>query len=89
MFLGRILGTVEASVVCDGLTGVPLLWVQPEKSDGTSFGAAMVAADSTSRAGDGDRVYLVDGREAAFPLPVAFVPVDATVIGIVDEVVCL
>ncbi len=88
MFLGRAMGVVEVTVACDGLSGVPLLWVQPERSDGAPAGSAIVVADSTYRAGPGDRVYIVDGREATFPLPSPFVPVDATIVGIVDEVDC-
>lgn len=86
MFLGRVIGTVEATFVSEGLEGVKLLWVQPEYADGRDAGDAIVACDATPQAGRGDRVYLVDGREAGLPLPVDFVPVDATIVGIVDEV---
>lgn len=86
MFLGRVIGTVEATFVYEGLEGVKMLWVQPELADGSNAGAAIVACDATPQAGPGDRVYMVDGREAGLPLPVDFVPVDATIVGIVDEV---
>jgi ethanolamine utilization protein EutN len=86
MFLGRVIGTLEATFVYEGLQGVKLLWVQPELSNGKPSGDAIVACDATPQAGQGDRVYLVDGREAGLPLPVDFVPVDATIVGIVDEV---
>ena len=39
-----------------------------------------------SRAGEGDIVWWVGGREAALALPETFVPVDAAVVGIVDAV---
>jgi hypothetical protein len=37
-------------------------------------------------AGVGDQVYLVGSREAALALTPWFVPVDAAIVGIVDEV---
>jgi ethanolamine utilization protein EutN len=86
VFLGRVIGAMEATFVYEGLEGVKLLWVQPELSDGTAAGDAIVACDATPQAGPGDRVYLVDGREAGLPLPVDFVPVDATIVGIVDAI---
>lgn len=86
MFLGRVIGALEATVVVDGMEGVPLLWVQPERSDGAPAGKAIVACDATPQAGPGDLVFLVDGREAGLPLPVEFVPADATIVGIVDAV---
>jgi ethanolamine utilization protein EutN len=40
----------------------------------------------TVRAGRGDLVYLVGSREAALALDPWFVPVDAAIVGIVDDV---
>ncbi|MBK9304074.1 MAG: hypothetical protein IPM94_09340 [bacterium] len=34
MFLGRVIGTLVATTACEGMAGVPLLWVQPLGSDG-------------------------------------------------------
>ena len=85
MFPGEIIGTLEATVVSDGLTGVPLLWVQPIARDGSPRGKAIIACDSLG-VGPGERVFVVEGREAAFALPVEFVPVDAAIVGIVDGV---
>jgi ethanolamine utilization protein EutN len=42
----------------------------------------------TVRAGNGDRVYLVGSREAALALDADFVPVDAAIVGIVDDLHC-
>ncbi len=85
MYLGRVLGTVWASRSCDGLQGVRLLWVQPTDSSGKDIGEPQVAADAV-QAQLGERVTLVDGREAALALAVPFVPVDAAVVGHVDGV---
>jgi microcompartment protein CcmK/EutM len=45
-----------------------------------------VAADATKVAGPRDLVYLVGSREASLALDEAFVPVDAAIVGIVDQV---
>jgi hypothetical protein len=40
----------------------------------------------TVRAGFGELIYFVNSREAALALEPSFVPVDAAIVGIVDEV---
>ena len=84
MFLARVIGSVVATTAVDGMEGVPLRWVQPELADGSPAGPALVVCDGTRQAAEGERVWLVDGREAGLPLPVEFVPADATIVGIVD-----
>jgi ethanolamine utilization protein EutN len=85
MYLGRVEGTVFADVKAAGLTGVKLLVVQPLDHQQKNLGPLQVAAD-TVQAGPGDLVYLVGSREAALALEPSFVPVDAAIVGIVDEV---
>jgi ethanolamine utilization protein EutN len=86
MFLGRVIGRLVPAVVCDGLTGVPLLWVQPLDKHGAAGGAApIVCADGTRMAGPGELVYWEASREAALTLDPSFVPVDHAVVGIVDD----
>ncbi|HUU85604.1 MAG TPA: EutN/CcmL family microcompartment protein [Phycisphaerae bacterium] len=86
MLLGRVIGTVVACVVADGLVGVPLLLVQPLDRKSKPKGSPLVAADSTRMAGPGELIYFEGGREAALALDPWFVPVDHTIIGIVDAV---
>lgn len=86
MLLGRVRGTVVACVVYDGLSGVPLLLVEPLTPQGAPAGACVVCCDSTRMAGPGELVYYEGGREAAMALDETFVPVDHTIIGIVDDV---
>jgi ethanolamine utilization protein EutN len=86
MYLGRVIGTVVASRKVQGLDGVPLLYVQPLNDRLEHNGDAHVAADSTRQAGPNDLVYLVGSREAALALEETFVPVDAAIVGIVDQV---
>jgi ethanolamine utilization protein EutN len=85
MYLGVVTGTVVAERKAAGLEGQKLLLVQPVDDTGRSTGDVQVAVD-TVRAGVGDRVYLVGSREAALACDPWFVPVDAAVVGIVDEV---
>jgi ethanolamine utilization protein EutN len=85
MLLGRVIGTVTACVVYEGLQGVPLLLVQPLDKALKPKGRSVVAADATRMAGPGELVYYEGGREAAMALDTTFVPVDHAVIGLVDE----
>ena len=86
MLLGRVIGTVVASVRYEGLAGVPFLFVQPLDRSGSRKGKPVVAADSTKMAGPGELILYEGGREAAMALDPWFVPVDHTIIGIVDSV---
>jgi microcompartment protein CcmK/EutM len=85
MFLARVLGNVVATRKDVGLSGVPLLVIQPLRPDRTPVGKALVATDSVG-AGPGQDVFYVRGREAAFPFLPGEVPTDAAIVGIVDHV---
>ncbi|MHB1355130.1 MAG: EutN/CcmL family microcompartment protein [Anaerolineae bacterium] len=86
MKLGRVKGTLVATIKCKGLEGVRFLVVQELDPTLQPRGEPIIAADATATAGQGDLVYVVGGREAAVALPEPFVPVDHTIVGIVDEV---
>jgi ethanolamine utilization protein EutN len=85
MLLGKVIGTLVPCQVYEGLESVPMLWIQPLDKQRNPKGAPLVAADSTRMAGPGELVYYEGGREAAMALDPWFVPIDQTVIGIVDE----
>jgi ethanolamine utilization protein EutN len=85
MLLGRIIGVVIPCVVVEGLDGTPMLFLQPLDKTGKPKGRTIVAADATRMAGPGELVYYEGGREAALALDPWFVPVDHTIVGIVDE----
>ncbi len=85
MVLGRVVGTVVAEVKAEGLRGQKLLLVQPLDDAKRPSGGLEVAVD-TVRAGPGDLVFLATSREAALALEESFVPVDAAIVGIVDQV---
>lgn len=85
MYLGIVTGTVVAERKASGLEGKKILLVQPVDEHKQSVGDVQAAID-TVQAGVGDLVYLVGSREAALALDPWFVPVDATIVGIVDQV---
>ena len=84
MYLGRVTGTCVANQKVEGLRGAKLLVVQPLDAELQPLGRVEVAVD-TVQAGEGDLVYLVGSREAALALDPWFVPVDAAIVGIVDQ----
>jgi ethanolamine utilization protein EutN len=85
MLLGRVIGVVVPCVVHQGLEGTPMLCLQPLDKTGKARGRTIVAADATRMAGPGELVYYEGGREAALALDPWFVPVDHTIVGIVDD----
>lgn len=86
MLLGRVIGTLTPSLAYDGLEGVPMLIIQPLSKDQKPSGAPTIAADATRMAACGELIYYEGGREAALALEKWFVPVDHTIIGIVDGI---
>ncbi|HUU97095.1 MAG TPA: EutN/CcmL family microcompartment protein [Phycisphaerae bacterium] len=86
MQLGRVIGTVVPCVRCEGLEGVRFLIVQPLDRTGEPKGQPLVAADAVRMAGPGELVTYESGREAALALDPWFVPVDHSIVGIVDQV---
>ncbi len=84
MFLARVTGRVVASTLYAGLEGVALQWVQPIDETGQDCGSALVACAAIN-CGPGDLVHFVDGREAALALPETFVPVDAAIVGFIEQ----
>jgi ethanolamine utilization protein EutN len=84
MYLGRVIGTVVAEQKYEGLEGKKLLLVQPLDEDMQPRGEKEVAVD-TVRAGPGDFVYLVGSREACLAVEPSFVPIDAAIVGIIDD----
>ena len=88
MYLARVIGRVVATQRYEGIDGVPLQWIQPLDEAGESMGEALVACTIVST-GPGDLVHFVDGREAALACPNTFVPVDATIMGFVEQAVAL
>ncbi len=86
MYLARVKGRVVATTRYEGMDEVPLQIIQPLDEDGAPMGDTLVACTVIS-SGPGDLVHFVDGREAALACPETFVPVDATILGFVEQAV--
>ncbi len=86
MKFARVIGNLVATQKYRGLEGVKFLIVQPLDIHRQPDGEPYVAADATQQAGPGELVFVIASKEAAMALQVAFVPVDAAIVGIVDDV---
>jgi ethanolamine utilization protein EutN len=85
MLFGLVKGTAICTQKYPGTEGLKLLIVQPVDKHLEPLGGLQVAADVV-QAGPGDLCVMVRSREAAIALPdIKFVPVDLTLVGIVDE----
>jgi microcompartment protein CcmK/EutM len=86
MRLARVVGQVVSTQKNPKLNGAKLLLVQPVTADGDSAGTVVLAVDAV-QAGVGDTVLLViEGRAAVSALRRRGAPVDAAVVGVVDQV---
>ena len=86
MRIGRVIGTVVATCKHEKLVGAKLLLIQPITPKSKPVGNVVLAVDA-AQAGLGDTVLLVvEGRAAISALRRAGAPVDAAVIGVVDQI---
>jgi ethanolamine utilization protein EutN len=86
MILARVVGEVVSTQKRPQFEGAKLLILQPETPTGTKVGQALLAIDSVG-AGRGELVIAVlEGRAAQDALGKKLAPVDAAVMGIVDQV---
>ena len=86
MQLARVIGRVVATQRVAGLEDTTLQWVQPLDEQGEPSGRALVAC-AVIASGPGDLVFFVDGREGALACRETFVPVDAAIVGFVEQAV--
>ena len=85
MRLGRVIGQVVATIKDPALEGLRLFVVQGLDERLGLRGQPFAAVDGVRCAGPGDLIYYVEKRDAAIALGDG-PPVDATIIGFVDEV---
>lgn len=81
---GKILGNVVATKKANGMGGFSLKVLQPLNDSHEPVGEPIVAADELASR-PGDFVLWVASREAALACTETFVPVDAAVVGLIDE----
>ena len=85
MELAQVVGTVVATRKEPRLSGFKILLTRLASPDGKADGAAVVALDSVG-AGVGELVLLVRGSSARLACELENFPVDAVILGIVDQV---
>lgn len=85
MKLGRVIGTVVASRKVDSYQGVKLNVVQPLDENLQAAGEPVIAADALHQANRGELIFYVTNRDATQAFPDDFIPVDAVIVSIVDQ----
>jgi microcompartment protein CcmK/EutM len=85
MQLGKVTGTVTATVKAERLTGQKLLIVDVIDAGGAVLIASAVAPDTVG-AGVGDTVLLTHGSAARMAEGLSSAPVDLAIIAIVDAI---
>ncbi|MCI0394475.1 MAG: EutN/CcmL family microcompartment protein [Chloroflexi bacterium] len=86
MYIGRVVGTVVATIKDEAFRGHKLLLVDRLRLDGTASEEYDIAIDVV-QAGVGDRVLVIDeGNGARQILKRDPAPVRAVIVGIVDDV---
>ena len=91
MFLAQVTGSVVATQKVASMTGHKLLTVEPlrvdpQNRDRLSAPAGPSSCVDTVGAGQGEMVLIVQGSSARLTPETEKLPVDATIIGIVDTV---
>ena len=85
MLLAKIVGTVVATRKDPRLVSSKLLVARPVDPRGKTEGGYLVAVDTVD-AGVGEMVLIVSGSSARMAAGMKDCPVDAVVVGIVDQV---
>ena len=85
MLLARIVGTVVATRKDPRLVSNKLLLARPVDPQGKAEGNYLVAVDTVD-AGIGETVLVVSGSSARMAAGMKDCPVDAAIIGVVDQV---
>lgn len=91
MFIGRITGSLVATQKVESMVGQKLFIVEPlrvnekDKSDLQPTGRTFIVVDNVG-AGEGEVVLCVQGSSARLTPETKSLPIDAAVIGIVDQV---
>ena len=86
MQIARVVGTVVSTQKHRKFEGAKLLLVQPLNVDDTPRGAALLAVDGVGAGVDEKVVVVLEGRAAGEALGKKAAPVDAAIIGIIDQV---
>ncbi|NMB11857.1 MAG: EutN/CcmL family microcompartment protein [Firmicutes bacterium] len=85
MKFGKVIGSVVCTQKDASLEGVKLLVIQPLTRELEPRGSAYIAADAVGQAGIGQIVSIVFSADATQAFPQPRIPVDASIVGLVDE----
>lgn len=85
MLMGKVVGSVWATRKEGRITGLKLLIVQPLDHKREPYGNIIIAGDQIG-AGVGELVVVVEGSSARTAILEQELPVDAVVIGIIDNI---
>ncbi|MEG0254167.1 MAG: EutN/CcmL family microcompartment protein [Vagococcus sp.] len=85
MLIGKVSGSLWATRKNEHLNGLKFLLVDIEGTTEETLSKTIVAAD-TEGAGFGDLVLISTGSSARVALESLDIPVDATIVGIIDSV---
>lgn len=86
MQLGRVIGTVVSTKKIDSYKSVKLNIVQPLDEDLKPSGESVIAADAIRQANREELVFYVTNRDAVEAFDDPFIPVDASIVAIVDNI---
>ena len=87
MKLGVVIGAVWSSRKTKELDGCRLCIVQPVSSNGRKQGHPLVVADPGNISGSGETIFYVTSTDAVEAFDTGYAPVNASIVGLVDEVV--
>ena len=91
MFMARITGSIVSSQKVESMVGQKLLIVEPlrlndkARAQLNSTGRTFIVVDTVG-AGEGEVVLCVQGSSARFTEQTEKLPIDAAIVGIVDQV---
>ena len=85
MILAKVVGTVVATRKDERLVSNKLLVVRPVDATGKTEGNYLVAVDTVD-AGYGETVLIVSGSSARMASGMKDCPVDAAIVGIIDQI---
>lgn len=86
MKIGRVAGTVVATICSPALEGRKLLFVDLLDLEGTETGKDLIAVDTVG-AGAGETVLVLDeGNGARQVLEAPDAPIRAVIVGVIDEI---
>ncbi|MGL6226754.1 MAG: EutN/CcmL family microcompartment protein [Thermoguttaceae bacterium] len=91
MFVAKVVGSMVATQKVDSMVGHKLLVIEPyrinpeTRNDMITTGRTLIAVDTVG-SGEGEMVFVVQGSSARLTPETKTLPVDATIIGIVDSI---